>query len=102
MKRTPAALVACGVLLLAGCASDNRATQDAPVDAALKENTAWFIVNGPNQFHNLGLKCLDGDLLVIHTREASPLVVAGASACKPGEAEKIGIPRVKGVSPPAG
>lgn len=84
-----------------GCANEDQGTRDAPIDANLQDNAAPLIVNGPNGFHNLALKCAAGDLLVVHTRAAAPVVVKDSSACAPGAAEALGIPRIRGFVPAA-
>lgn len=93
-------LTAAGIAIVGvSCASGERGTIDAPIDSTKQENSAPYIVNGPNGYHNLALKCLGADLLVTHTRQAPPIVVVGASSCRPGVAEAIGIPRVAGYAP---
>jgi hypothetical protein len=74
-----AALTAAIVLTAGAC--EDRGTRDAPIDTRLQDNTAPYIVNMPDQYANLALKCLGNDLLVSHTREAPPLVVEDADAC---------------------
>lgn len=90
------------LLICSSCASEDRGTRDAPIDTNLQANQAPFILNGPDHFHGLALMCLDNDLTVTHTREAAPVIVPRASACDPGVAEAIGIPRVRGVTPTTG
>jgi hypothetical protein len=103
MKRTRVVLALSALVVVtafvAGCASENRATRDAPVDANLQDNQAPLVINFPDGYMNVSVKCLDGDLIVAHTRQAAPSAVPGATACRPGEAEKLGIPRVRGVVP---
>lgn len=91
----PVGALAAGLLLTAG-ACERRGTRDAPIDASKQDNQAPFIVNMPNGYMNLALKCVGDDLVIAHTRAAAPVVVADASSCAPGEAERVGIPRVGG------
>lgn len=87
-----------GLVLTAGaCGSQGKI--DAPVDQSKTDNQAPFIVNSPNTFQNVALKCVNNDLVATHTREAPPVIIADASACDPGVAEQIGIPRVRGIVP---
>jgi hypothetical protein len=79
---------------LAGCADDNEGTQDSPVDTDLKDNQAPYVINFPDMFMGMALKCVGDTLVISHTRPGSPVAIGGASACAEGEAEKIGIPRI--------
>ncbi|MDY7103612.1 MAG: hypothetical protein S0880_20725 [Actinomycetota bacterium] len=83
-----------GAILLSAGACEDRGTVDAPIDVELQDNQAPLIVNMPNGYMNLAVKCLGRDLLVAHTRDAAPTVVANADACAEGNAERYGIPRV--------
>lgn len=95
---TAAFLIGMGVC--SGCgAREDHGVRDAPINTDLQANLAPFIVNGPDRFHNLALMCVADDLTVTHTREAAPVVVSHSSACDPGVAEALGIPRVKGLVP---
>lgn len=77
------------VLLTAG-ACEERGTRDAPIDARLQDNSAPFIVNMPNKYMNLALKCIGDDLVIAHTRQAAPVVIADSDACLEG----TDVPRV--------
>ena len=66
----------------------------APVDKGRQDDQAPYVVNMPNGYLNMALKCVASDLLVSHTRIAPPVVVANSSACDEGVAEKLGIPRI--------
>jgi len=82
MKKLAMALASVtAVVILTAGACEDRGTRDAPIDTRLQDNTAPYIVNMPDQYENLALKCLGNDLLVSHTREAPPLVVEDADAC---------------------
>lgn len=87
-----------GLALTAG-ACERRGTVDAPINQGLQDNQAPLIVNEPDGYMNFALKCLGGDLLAAHTRNAAPIIVSGSTACKPGAAEALKIPRVGGVVP---
>ena len=105
MKHKRAILIPVAILAVASTACGaqaKRGYRDAPIDQRLQDNTAPYVVNSPNTFPNLTLKCVGGDLLVTTTREAAPVIGVGASACKPGAAEAIGIPRVGGYVPSQG
>lgn len=95
------ALAVPAILGLTAASCERRGTRDAPIDTALQDNSAPFIINGPDTYHNLALKCVGADLIIVHTRQAPPVVTPNASACKSGEAEKYGIPRVRGIVPAA-
>lgn len=87
--------VAAGLVLsLSAGSCQRRGTRDAPIDADLQDNQAPFIVNMPDGYMNLALKCVGPDLIVAHTRAAAPVVVAGSENCAEGRAEALGIPRV--------
>lgn len=75
--------VAVGLVLTAG-ACEERGTNDAPIDRSLQDDQAPFIVNMPNGYMNLALKCLGDDLIVAHTRSASPIMVPDSELCGPG------------------
>lgn len=83
-----------GAILLSAGACEDRGTVDAPIDQDLQDNQAPFIVNMPDGYMNLALKCLGRDLLVAHTRAAAPTVLPDADACAEGNAERFGIPRI--------
>ena len=76
-------------------ANAERGFRDAPVDLVLQDNVAPFIVNMPDKFANLALKCLEGDLMVSHTRNGAIVVAPNASVCLPGAAERVGVPRIR-------
>lgn len=86
-------------MLLGAGACEHRGTVDAPIDESLQDNQAPLIINMPDTFMNLALKCVGGDLVMAHTRNAAPTVIPGADSCKPGQAEKLRIPRVGNVQP---
>ena len=90
--------VAVAALVLAsiavGCSKDRKGLGDSPVDKGRHDDQAPYIINMPNGFMNLALKCVSKDLVVSHTRQAPPVVVANAASCAEGEAERLGIPRV--------
>lgn len=85
MRRLLIVLVAIGaaVVLTAGACED-RGTRDAPIEPSLQDNQAPFIVNMPNGYMNLALKCLGDDLIVAHTRQAAPVVLQDSALCGPG------------------
>ena len=74
-----------GLVLTAGACED-RGTVDAPIDRSLQDNQPPFIVNMPDGYMNLALKCLGDDLVIAHTRQASPLLVPDSDLCGPGTA----------------
>lgn len=101
MRRIILLALALAGLVLVGCTDqDEKGTGDTAVDRNLQDDQPPLILNFPNDFMNVALKCVGGDLIVTHRRNpAPPLLGVGATACRPGEAEKLGIPRVKGVVP---
>jgi hypothetical protein len=82
----PAASVAFVTALALSAASlnDRPGRGDAPVRASLVDDQPAFIVNMPDRYFNLALKCAGRDLLVSHTREGPPVVVTDADACREG------------------
>lgn len=72
------------MLALTAGACEERGTNDAPIDPALADDQAPFIVNMPDGYMNLALKCLGPDLVVAHTRQAAPTVVPGSPLCAEG------------------
>jgi len=72
------------VLLLSAGACEDRGTRDAPVDTRLQDNTSPYIINMPDGFMNLSLKCLEDTLVVVHTRTASPVIVDDSALCREG------------------
>lgn len=94
MIRRRIAVVVLGLAVLgAGCASEKHGTRDAPINTSLQDNQAPFIINMPDGFMNMALKCVGTDLVIAHTRIAAPVVVPGAALCAEGAAN--GIARVK-------
>jgi len=77
----------------AGCARESRGERDAPVDRNLQDNQAPFIVNMPDGYMNLALKCLGKDLVIGHTRVAVPQVLPDHEWCAEGAV--TGVPRVQ-------
>ena len=85
MRRMLIGVGALGALLvLTAGACEDRGTIDAPIDRNLQDNQAPYIVNMPDGYMNLALKCLGDDLIVAHTRQAAPIVVADSELCGPG------------------
>jgi hypothetical protein len=85
MRRTTALVVATSALLVATAgACEERGTNDAPIDLNLQDDTAPYIINMPDGYMNLALKCIGDDLVIAHTREAAPLVVESADVCREG------------------
>ena len=85
MRRMLIGVGALGALLvLTAGACEDRGTIYAPIDRNLQDNQAPYIVNMPDGYMNLALKCLGDDLIVAHTRQAAPIVVADSELCGPG------------------
>ena len=80
------------VPIVAASSCERRGTRDAPINARLQDNQAPYIVNEPDGFMNLALKCLGGDLIIAHTRQGPPVVLEDNELCAEGAAN--GIPRV--------
>lgn len=85
-----ALLVAIPFVAASSC--ESRGTRDAPIDTRLQDNQAPYIVNEPDGFMNLALKCLGGDLIIAHTRQGAPVVLEDNELCAEGATN--GIPRV--------
>ncbi len=79
--RTLATIALLAVLAVA-CSKEERGVVDAPIDPGLQDDSAPLIVNMPDKFMNLALKCIDTTLVVSHTREAATVVIDDASLCQ--------------------
>jgi hypothetical protein len=77
-------VVAVAVLLLTAGACEDRGTRDAPIDTSLQDNTSPYIINMPDGFMNLSLKCLEDTLVVVHTRTAPPVLIDDSNLCREG------------------
>ena len=87
MGRTTASVLAVAAVLVATAgACEERGTNDAPINARLQDDSAPYIVNMPDGYLNLALKCIGDDLVIAHTREAAPVVVPSSDACNEGGA----------------
>lgn len=98
MRRRRLAIIPAGAalaLLLTAGACEDRGTVDAPIDQRLQDNQAPLIVNMPDGFMNLALKCVGSTLVAAHTRQGPPVLVAESDACAEGRAESLGIPRAQ-------
>lgn len=75
------ALIA-ALALVTGCSQDDHGTGDAPVKGHKGDDTAVQVYNFPDQFANVGTKCVGaGFRAFVTTREAAPVVLADP-ACK--------------------
>ena len=82
--RSALAVLAMVVVVAAACSKEDRGIVDAPINPGLQDDSAPLIVNMPDQFMNLALKCVGSTLVVSHTREAAPVVIDDASLCEEG------------------
>lgn len=66
---------------LAACSSynDKRGRGDAPVKQY--DDTPAYVINMPDQFANVAIKCYGGNGVYETTREAAPVVVADDPMC---------------------
>jgi hypothetical protein len=68
------------VVAMTGCAQKSNGTQDAPVNQQLTDNTPAEIINFPDKFANVAVKCdHHGHRIYSTTRQAQPVVVADSS-----------------------
>lgn len=90
MKRAAAA-AAIAVLTLAGCSeyNDQRGKGDAPVQNREGDDKPAVVINFPNEFANVAIKCYGGTALLTTTREAAPLVIPDSSLCDGDEVVKL-------------
>lgn len=99
MRRMMVAMAAVvALLVLTAGACEDRGTNDAPIDPNLQDDQAPFIVNMPDGYMNLALKCLGDDLIVAHTRAAAPVVLPDSDLCLDGSQ----VPQVDVGAPPSG
>lgn len=79
--RLTIAAVVTAALLVAGCDNYNneRGRGDAPVESS--DDSPAVIINFPDQFHNIAFKCMGGNGLYTHTREAAPVVIVDDPEC---------------------
>lgn len=72
------------VLALAtGCSEyeDDRGKGDAPVQNRKGDDKAAVVINFPDGFANIAVKCHKGNGLYVTTREAAPIVVKDDPIC---------------------
>lgn len=64
-----------------GCSGYNneRGRGDAPVGE--RDDTPAQVINFPDLFMNVAMKCLGGNGIYTHTREGAPVVVANDPEC---------------------
>lgn len=78
-------LIATGLIAitLAGCGSynDKRGLGDAPVMNRKGDDKAAVVINFPDTFANIAIKCYKGNGLYVTTRNAAPLVVKDDPLC---------------------
>ena len=80
-RRLIAALVL--VTALGACASPERGTGDAPVEAVSEQDfTAPHLINMPNGFMNIAFKCFGPNGIYAHTREAAPVIIVNDPNCE--------------------
>jgi hypothetical protein len=80
----PAALLLAAALV-AGCNQYNndRGRGDAPVDRENTNDAPAYVINFPDKFHNVAVKCdPHGFRIFAHTRDGSPPVILPDETCK--------------------
>lgn len=77
-------LVAALAVGLVACSehNDKRGRGDAPVGT--RDDSPARIINMPDQFANVAVKCDRGNGLYVSTREAPPVVIVNDPNCKGG------------------
>lgn len=82
MKKTLAALALTGALLT-GCSeyNDDRGKGDAPVQDRNGDDKPAVVINFPDGFANVAIKCYSGTAVVSTTREAPVQVVPDSVMC---------------------
>lgn len=79
------AAAAASVVLLVGCGTAERGTVDSPVEAGPQQNNApAHIVNFPDGFPNIAIKCDGRTGIYTTTREAAPTVIPDDPRCTTG------------------
>lgn len=78
-----APVAALAVIVAGGCAQKAKGTQDSPVDQVFTDNKPAQIINFPNHFMNVAVKCdHHGNLVYANTREGStPIIVPAPKVC---------------------
>ncbi|MCU0270468.1 MAG: hypothetical protein MUF83_17720 [Acidimicrobiales bacterium] len=73
-----------GVVLGVGCSeyNDERGRGDAPIGKF--NDSPAYVVNMPDQFHNIAIRCVGGNGIYAHTREAAPTVIVDDPLCAEG------------------
>ena len=82
------------IAILVSCGADeDKGTRDAPIDTRLQDNSAPYVVNMPDSFMNIAIKCIGPNGIYAHTRPAAPVVVPDDPLCVNGTS---GIGEVSG------
>jgi len=78
-----------------GCSEydDNRGKGDAPVESRKGDDKAAVVINFPDTFANVALKCYGGTGFVSTTREAPVQVVPEARWCDGDEVSSEVLPK---------
>lgn len=84
MKRTIAAAVIGGVLLLGCGGADDEGTGDSPVNYKHLNDKPADVINFPDLFANVAWKCNGTDAIYVTTRNAAPVVIRDSYACGGG------------------
>lgn len=87
-KMLAAALLA---LTLASCSNwnDDRGLGDAPVQNRKGDDKAAVVVNFPDGFANVAIKCYGGTAVVSTTREAPVQLIPDSTLCNGDEVVKL-------------
>lgn len=86
------ALTVAFVLGAVGCSGWNneRGLGDAPVMEKNGNDDPAVVINFPDTFANVAIKCFNGTAIISHTREAQPLVIADSTFCDGDKVVKVG------------
>ncbi|HEX5015977.1 MAG TPA: hypothetical protein VFX15_00150 [Actinomycetes bacterium] len=72
-------------LILVGCSTENKPTDDLSDDLGTYDETGWTIVMNFDEFPNVGYRCIGGDKVYTTTRQSDGLVVVPNSPdCRDG------------------
>jgi hypothetical protein len=84
MNRLIIAGIALALTVTAGCSdhNDKRGRGDAPVGT--RDDSPARIINMPDQFANLAVKCDRGNGIYVTTRDAAPTIIPNDPNCTKG------------------
>lgn len=79
------------ILSLTGCSeyNDQRGKGDAPVENREGDDKAAVVINFPDTFANVAIKCYAGTAIISTTREAPVNVIPDSTFCRGDEVVKL-------------